>query len=69
MADSFLDIYRKAVLDTGIGNKDGRQTEAFNDFIRFFNGVYAEKQRQSMKYDAILGIFQEWWCEHHGMYS
>jgi hypothetical protein len=69
MARPNLDIYRKAVLDAGIGGKDWRKTEAFDEFTRFFNAGYTEEQRQSMKYDAILKIAGAWWGEHHSKYS
>ena len=69
MAQSYLDVFRKAALDTGITGKDWRKTEAFDEFTRFFNGTYTEAQRQSMKYDAILKTAQTWWGEHHSKYS
>ncbi len=69
MADSSLDIYRRKALETGIGTGDWRPTEAFVEFVGFFNGTYTEEQRQLMKYDAILEVFQIWWSEHHSKYG
>ena len=69
MANSSVDIYRKAVLDAGISGKDWRKTEAFDEFTRFFNAEYPEEQRQAMKYDAILKICKMWWNQHGARYS
>ena len=69
MTRSFPEIYRKAVLDTGIDGKDWRKTEAYDEFTRFFNAVYTEEQRQLMNYDALLKISKAWWDEHHSKYS
>ncbi len=69
MAQSHPDVFRKAVLDTGITGKDWRKTEAFDEFTRFFNATYTQEQRQSMKYDDILKISRAWWSEHHSKYS
>ena len=69
MANSTPDIYRKAVLDSGINGKDWRKIEAFDEFTRFFNGTYSEEQRNAMKYNAILKISKVWWGEHQSKYS
>jgi hypothetical protein len=69
MARVTVDIYRKAILDTGIAGKDWRKNEAFDDFTRYFNEQYTDEQRQLMKYDAILKITRAWWDEHRSKYS
>ena len=69
MARMVVDNYRKAVLDAGIMGKDWRKTEAFDAFTQFFNEQYAEEQRQSMKYEAVLKVSRAWWEEHRGKYS
>jgi hypothetical protein len=63
------EIFRKAVLDAGIGGKDWRKIDAFEEFTTFFNTTYAEDLRQSMKYDAVLKIAKEWWGQHQSRYS
>ncbi len=69
MAQGKVDIYRKAVLDSGIAGKDWRKNEAYDDFARFFNGIYSEDQLKAMKYDELLKISKTWWDEHHSKYS
>jgi hypothetical protein len=69
MAREKVDIYRKAVLDAGITGRDWRKNEAYDNFTRFFNGIYNEDQLKEMKYDQLLKISQVWWEEHRSKYS
>jgi two-component system, NarL family, response regulator DevR len=69
MANSILEIYRKAVFDAGITGRDWRKTEAYDEFTRHYTETYTEVQRQFMKYDDILKISKAWWEMEHGKYS
>ena len=69
MAQSILETYRKAVLDSGITGKDWRKTDAFDEFSVFYNATYSEEQRKSMNYKSILKICTEWWSGNSSKYS
>jgi hypothetical protein len=65
MAQSILETYRKAVLDSGITGKDWRKTEAFDEFSVFYNTTYSEEQRKSMTYKSILANIRNHYQRPH----